>query len=139
MRTKDTPAQRFWSKVEFTEFCWLWQASNNGIGYGKFHASGGRNASAVYSHRWAYEFCVGPIPQGLTIDHLCRVTNCVNPDHLEPVTIRENILRGPGAKTHCLRGHEFTPDNTMVRAGARWCRKCQTIRTAKYLAKKAAR
>ena len=74
----------------------------------------------------------GPIPEGLTLDHLCRVRACVNPAHLEPVTLRENTLRSPSAptainarKTECLRGHAFTPENTWVHRSRRCCRECK--------------
>lgn len=138
----NTAPERFWSKVEFTEDHWLWQAClyPNG-GYGCFW-DGTRNVGA---HRWAYEFCVGPIPEGLTIDHLCRTPACVLPDHLEPVTNRVNILRGtaPSAlharKTHCPDGHPYDLVNTYTQPdGARKCRACrraarrlQTIREAR--------
>lgn len=84
-------AWRFWMKVEFTDTCWLRTAMNDKAGYGSFNHTWDRKVPA---HRYAYEFCVGPIPEGLQIDHLCRVHNCVNPDHLEPVTARENVRRG---------------------------------------------
>ena len=130
MREKDT-ALRFWSKVRFTDTCWLWTgfAHGRGGGYGNF-AMG--NKREVQAHRWAYEFCVGPIPEGLQLDHLCRVRLCVLPDHLEPVTGRVNTLRGVGAcavnarKTHCTNGHEFSIENTYRRKeGGRRCRTCQ--------------
>lgn len=86
-------------------------------------------------HRIMYEDFVGPIPVGLQIDHLCRNMRCVNPAHLEPVTGRQNTLRGVGPtaqnarKTHCVHGHEFTEDNTYVeRGGGRHCRECHRIR-----------
>ena len=127
MSTNLTPAQRFWSKVEFTDTCWLWQASGVRI-YGRFYVDG----SGVYAHRWAYEFCLGLIPNGLGLDHLCRIRRCVNPDHLEPVTQRENILRGEGVsaisarKTECIQGHPFNEENTYYRpdTGTRQCRRC---------------
>lgn len=122
-----TTADRFWAKVEKTETCWLWRAHRLPTGYGQFYFDG----QMRYAHRVAYELFVGPIPAGLTIDHLCRVRACVNPDHLEPVTNRENILRGvaPSAlnarKTHCIRGHVFLRLDTR---GHRDCGKCQAIR-----------
>ncbi len=135
--------ERFWTKVGFNgpvpEYapelgaCWLWTAYTGSWGYGKFWIS---SRKGVRPPRYAYEFCVGPIPEGLTLDHLCRVRACVNPDHLEPVTNRENILRGCGVaatnarKTHCLRGHAFTKANTYIPYfGRRICRTCRRLRT----------
>lgn len=83
-------AWRFWMKVSFTESCWLWTAQTDRAGYGRFHLG----ETTVQAHRWAYEFCVGSIPDGLQIDHFCRVHNCVLPEHLEPVTAKENVQRG---------------------------------------------
>lgn len=132
MQSKGTAAWRFWSKVEFTDTCWLWTAAQNGKGYGRFW-DGSR---LVVAHRWAYLFCVGPIPDGLTLDHSCRVRNCVRPEHLEPVTMRENTMRGVGLaalnarKTRCSNGHEFTEANTRIELSAKgraWrkCRQCK--------------
>lgn len=72
--------ERFFTKVEFTEACWLWRGAITNRGYGNF-IEHGQNVGA---HRWAYEFCVGPIPSGMELDHLCRQPFCVRPDHLEP-------------------------------------------------------
>jgi hypothetical protein len=80
---------RFWPKVNKGETCWLWQGAV-ATGYGVFNAGSGK---AVYAHRFAYEELVGPIPNGLTLDHLCRTPRCVNPEHLEPVTQAENSRR----------------------------------------------
>ena len=80
---------RFWTKVDKTETCWLWTPPLDDSGYGKFSVSGKK----VGAHRWAYEEINGAIPDGLQIDHLCRVRNCVRPDHLEAVTHLENVRR----------------------------------------------
>lgn len=105
--TKRVPAEdRFWMQVVMVENCWEWIGTVNSGGYGSFND--GRQFKA---HRWSYARFKGPIPPSLTLDHLCRNRRCVNPDHLEPVTNRENILRGNGPtaenarKTHCKRGH----------------------------------
>lgn len=92
----------FWTTVDKRpDGCWVWTAHGNNRGYGRFRV-GGRQA---YAHRVAYELRNGPIPPGLTIDHLCRNKMCVNPAHLEPVTLRENALRGSLARqpTHAAR------------------------------------
>lgn len=128
---------RFWNKVNRNgpipshgpELgpCWLWTASYMGAGYGQFWFSG-RNR---YAHRVAYEAVVGPIPEGLDLDHLCRTHGCVNPAHLEPVTRSVNLLRGNtiparnARKTHCPHGHPYSGDNLCARAnGTRECRAC---------------
>ena len=124
-------ALRFWAKIDFSHpnGCWVWTASLTAQGRYAYFTIGRKKR--VYAHRYAYELLVGPIPPGLQIDHLCRNTVCVNPAHLEPVTSRENTLRGesPWAvnarKTHCKRGHEFTPENTYTTpTGWRKCRTC---------------
>jgi hypothetical protein len=120
--------ERFWEKVEWSEGCWLWQGAT-AKGYGRFATIARRSPSAA--HRVAYELAVGPIPDGMQIDHLCRTPRCVNPAHLEPVTVRLNTLRGfsPSSdrarRTHCPRGHEYTPENTILsRQNQRKCRAC---------------
>ncbi len=85
------------------------------------------------AHRVVWLLNRGPIPEGLDLDHLCRNTRCCNPVHLEPVTRSENLRRSPlmdnnSMKTHCLRGHEFTEDNTRVRPnGHRTCKECMRM------------
>lgn len=125
------PEERFWKFVEVGD-CWTWTgAAANG--YGRFTPSKG---SPQYgAHRWAWEHLVGAMPEGMQLDHLCRNTLCVNPDHLEVVTASVNVARSfglaaiNGRKTHCDRGHEFTPENTHVnRKGARICRICMRDR-----------
>lgn len=109
---------RFIEKYDVTDECWLWTGAIDKAGYGRI---GRGSYEVLYAHRVAWELAVGPIPEGMHIDHLCRVRNCVNPDHLEVVTNRENALRGlaptaqNAAKTHCLNGHEFVPENTRIR------------------------
>ena len=121
-------AARFFAKVQKTETCWIW-TSTKSHGYGALTIE----KKPVYAHRFSYQHFKGPIPKGREIDHLCRNRLCVNPDHLEAVTKKENILRGIGLsaknaiKTHCKRGHEFTPENTYInqKLGTRCCRHCQ--------------
>ena len=91
-------AERFWGKVTVTGFCWEWNGALS-YGYGSFRA-GGRTGMA---HRWAFTFLVGEIPDGADLDHLCRNTRCVNPDHLDPVSHRENMTRGFSATSAALR------------------------------------
>jgi hypothetical protein len=122
-------AERFWAKVDKSGECWVWTASTAGPGaYGHCHVSGGMKSRVrVYAHRWSYEQVYGPIPDGLTIDHLCRNRLCVRPDHLEAVTFAVNHERRRGIKTgpynvgtHCRHGHERTPENTRFNSlGAR--------------------
>lgn len=125
-----TTEERFWAKVSKTETCWLWQGKDNGDGYGTLETEGRR----MYAHRYAYELLVGPIPVGLQIDHLCRVRHCVNPDHMETVTNKENTLRGENfiaqqaRRTHCPKGHIYDLFNTRWWQGMRFCRTCQNGR-----------
>ena len=140
--------ERLLSRVERrSDGCWQWTGATDGHGYGRI-SLGRRGDGHAKAHRVAYEFYVGPIPDGLTIDHLCRNPSCVNPDHLEPVTHRENVLRGTGfparnaQKTHCKNGHPFDADNTLIREVPgrlphRQCRTCITIsQRAKYYRRK---
>lgn len=118
---------RFWSKVIKTATCWEWSGALNPGGYGRFT----QGRTSVAAHRYAYEHMVGPIPDGLDLDHLCRNRRCVRPDHMEPVTNQVNVLRGeaPTAenarKTHCPSGHEYSPENTRLYRGYRYCKTCQ--------------
>jgi hypothetical protein len=120
--------ERFWRKVEKTETCWNWLGALNDAGYGRI----GYNAKVGYAHRFAYELLVGPIPEGLTIDHLCRNRRCVNPDHLEPVTQGDNVRRRP-FKTECKHGHAYDEKNTYVLTNGRpACRKCRVIQVRNW-------
>lgn len=128
-KPRPAAAERFAAKwVETPSGCHLWTASTASNGrYGSF--SIGRQL--VRAHRWAWEQEHGPVPNGFDLDHLCRKTLCVNPDHLELVTHRENVLRGQSfaavnaAKTHCKRGHLFSPENVRrMSDGGRQCLAC---------------
>lgn len=116
--------ERLWEQIDRTGECWLWTGCVRSDGYGAIGA-GGRGGPTLRPHRVAYELLVGPIPDGLTLDHLCCVTTCCNPAHLEPVTSAVNIRRATARRTHCRRGHEFTPENTIVRPLGRECRTCR--------------
>lgn len=134
------PAINRWSeKVAAGENgCIIWTGGLNGAGYGQFYI--GRTSlnqtGKGYAHRWAYTHFIGPIPEGMHLDHICRNRRCVNPKHLEPVTVRENILRGVGpsaahsVKTECPQGHEYIGENLYVHPSGRYraCRACGRIR-----------
>lgn len=121
------PVDRFVEKVEITDDCWLWTAADDGKGYGKFR-TGATGSRIVGAHRFAYEASVGPIPEGLVLDHLCLNTRCVNPDHLEPVTAAENTRRFGATFTHCPHGH---PIDGLRGDGRRYCRECNRISCAR--------
>lgn len=137
------PMIRFWSYVKRTDSCWIWIGYRTRDGYGRFKA-GGRTFQA---YRWIYEKLVGPIPEGLQIDHVCHTEDpecaggwscphraCVNPDHMEPVTRKENTLRGRSfsaenaTKTHCKRGHPYGESPYVDSFGSRHCSECRRIR-----------
>jgi hypothetical protein len=136
------PVTRFWQKVDLNGptsrpalgQCWQWLGAQCD-GYGRHTAAPG---VVVYTHRYAYELLVGPVPAGLQLDHICRHRACVNPAHLEPVTQRVNMLRGEGPaavnarKTHCPKGHPLSGDNVYahtVRATGTPGRRCRTCNT----------
>ena len=143
---KKTTIQRFAEKVRLPadpdrDGCWEWVGAKDGRGYADFYY----NKAVGQAHRYAYETFVGDIPEGLALDHLCRVPLCVNPEHLEPVTWRENLMRGNtwtrrnAEKTHCVQGHEYTPENTYVcPKGWRRCRTCIEKNSAKQAEKRRA-
>jgi hypothetical protein len=128
--------ERWLERVDKTETCWNWTGAKQDNGYGRF-SLGGKGARIVLVHRWAYEQFVGPIPEGLTIDHLCRNTACVNVAHMEVVTRAENAYRGNTNKdkTHCDQGHELTPENVYVPPKRPTVRDCRTCRRARRLAR----
>ena len=109
--------------------CWQWTGTRRPKGYGRFW-EGRRHVEA---HRFSYEVLVGPIPEGLQLDHLCKNPGCVRPDHLEPVTLQENLKRGnshlssaikASRITHCPHGHIYDEGNTFFYKGHRYCRTC---------------
>ncbi len=131
----DVPADiRFWERVTASGACWQWEGPVNRAGYGQFY----ERPRTVPAHRWSWGHLVGGIPDDLVLDHLCRNHSCVDPDHLEPVTHAENVLRGYGIsalnarKTHCKRGHLLAGDNLYPRAdGGRECVTCTRERNAR--------
>lgn len=125
--------QRFWQKVNPASAleCWIWNANMHYKGYGLF----GRDGKTLKAHRFSYETMIGPIPDGLVLDHLCRVRSCVNPYHLDPVTSGVNTRRGlcnstRPLKTHCPHGHEYSEGNIYLEVAkdggkVRHCRACR--------------
>jgi hypothetical protein len=140
MRPEDI--ERFECKIQKTEDCWFWTASQTKAGYGQFSI----NNYPYLAHRVAYELYKGSIPEGKVIDHLCRTPSCVNPEHIEAVSQRVNTYRGisPDAgmmkKNFCPHGHEYTPENTYIGTTqygtARKCRACRRNQMRKHKAKK---
>lgn len=131
-------AERLWSYVTKSDGCWTWTGSIRADGYGVISI----NDRMVRAHRLTYETMVGPIPEGLTLDHLCRNRACVRPDHLEPVTRSENLRRGDirwrTRETHCKNGHPFDEANTLLWRGYRLCRACRARTRREVAARKAA-
>ena len=106
--------------------CWIWRGAPNNMGYGKVGSAGDESAGAEQAaHRWFYKRFVGPIPEGLVLDHLCRTPLCVNPEHLEPVTLAENTRRGfesrgfGSTRTACKHGHPWVAENIITEQGKR--------------------
>lgn len=129
-----TVDERFWLKVDATGDCWTWTGAHKSSGYGSFW----NGEKSVLAHRYSYKTLVGGIPEGLELDHLCRVRDCVNPDHLEPVPAVVNVRRGAAGRagktwTHCRYGHEYAEENTRYgknRDGStfRICKACEKRR-----------
>jgi hypothetical protein len=136
--TAIAPEIRFFERVQPAEGleCWLWTGATDKDGYGRF-AIGKREHRA---HRWCFEHLRAPIPAGLTIDHLCRNTSCVNPWHLEPVPAEVNIKRRAGTdggRDHCRNGHPYTESSVYELRGVRYCRPCAVIHSRNYRNRKA--
>lgn len=134
MRTAVNPVKRFNQHIEKDGDCLIWNSAKVHDGYGLFFVNG----KTVRAHRYAYEVAVGAIPKEKILDHTCRNRACVNTDHLEPVTIRENTLRGNGItaknarKTHCHRGHLLSGDNLYFKNGSRYCKECKRVMKRKH-------
>lgn len=134
--------ERFWSKVNKTDGCWIWTAYRDDKGYGCF----GFRGKVWKAHRVAYELATGPIPTGAHILHSCDNPSCVNPEHLRAGThadnMRDKVARGrdfQASQTHCKHGHPFNATNTYVRPnGSRACIACAVERKRQYRAKKKA-
>lgn len=108
--------------------CLLWMGNKTRDGYGRYGGTG-------YAHRWAQEYFNGPIPHGYQVDHLCNQASCVEPTHLEPVTLQENMRRAGMRVTQCIRGHDFTMENTYIapKTGRKSCKTCRRMLTQRFL------
>lgn len=134
---------RLWSKVEpQNPGCWIWTGTINSGGYGVFR-TGGQSAPYLGAHRVVWQELVGPIPEGLELDHLCKVRHCVNPDHLEPVTPAVNQARSASfsslnrRKEACRHGHPLSGDNLYVTPkGFRQCRTCRKVAQERHRRKR---
>lgn len=133
---------RFLAKMQVSEIlfhngspCWEWIGCKSRIGYGQFRMDGRRGGTLSNPHRFAYEYFIGPIPEGFEVDHLCKVRHCCNPLHLEAVTVQVNRKRRDEDKTHCKRGHELSGDNVSATKGKRRCRTCARQHARDFLAR----
>lgn len=139
-RAKD-PRPRIEAKFSRGDGCWLWHAALDRHGYGAVYFEG----RVQRAHRAVYRMLVGPVPEGLVLDHLCRTPACVRPDHLEPVSLQVNFARGldptraKKAQTHCVHGHPLSGANLIARPGGRrGCRECANVAQRKYYKKRLA-
>lgn len=121
-----TAMERLEHYVDASGDCWGFLGSLDDDGYGRLSYQGKR----WQAHRWIWTLLVGPIPEGLVVDHLCRVRHCMNPDHMELVTRAENVMRGYGPparyarQSHCSKGHPLSGENLYESRGRRYCRAC---------------
>lgn len=135
-------SERFWSKVRIAESCWLWSGRIREDGYAEIDVGN----KSPFAHRVAYELTVGPIPEGMEIDHkchnidilciggkACQHRRCVNPAHLEAVVPSVNTRRAHARKTHCRFGHPYTEENVIVRKTENNTRKCRICHNQRHL------
>ena len=139
---KDLERMRGFINPDPNSGCWLWSGSMNVYGYGVLPIQRGDDRRWLLAHRAVYTSDRGPVSPDLCLDHKCRVRCCVNPDHLQPMTWQENLTmpngNGPGQRTHCPRGHEYTPENTYhppKRPNQRGCLTCRNIANAAQAAR----
>lgn len=129
MRGRLNTIEDFWNNVEKTDNCWNYLLYKSKKGYGQFSWKG----KLVNAHKFSYELINSKVPDGMTLDHLCRNRKCVNPKHLEIVTRTENVMRGEGVcaknkrKTHCKRGHKLSGSNLRLDKDGRHCRTCEKM------------
>lgn len=120
-----TAEEKFFLLTTATKSCWWWEGPTNDNGYGVLS----HDYQETYVHRWIWEHLIGRIPKGMTIDHRCTNKVCVNPEHLEVVTRRENNLRRHGNRVFCNRGHSMSDAYERPDGGGRMCRTCVNIRS----------
>ncbi len=122
----EAQANRFWSRVTSDGDCWVWIGGTQSMGYGTITFGANGSKSAYLAHRVSYTLMVAPIPEDLVLDHLCRNTRCVNPNHLDPVPNGVNVSRGKAAtRPTCKHGHARTEENTYrTKLGHQKCREC---------------
>jgi len=133
----DQMLENFFDKVDaLPNGCWIWEGGIDKVGYGRFKVNG----KLLGSHRFSYEINKSKIPEKMVLDHLCKNPSCVNPDHLEAVTQKENILRGNNQiskkilQTHCIYGHELSGENLYInpKYNKRDCKICIKRRAYEY-------
>ncbi|MUN41494.1 HNH endonuclease signature motif containing protein [Actinomadura litoris] len=129
--------ERLWARIDADGPCWLWTGAKHRNGYGAINR-GRRGLGTAVVHRFVWELLVGPVPEGMDLDHLCRVRECCNPDHLQPVSRPDNVARGAyraGAPRAFRCDHPETPANTVRTGRQRTCRTCKNEANRRYRAR----